>query len=285
MKKKVIYKMNVFVILSIVGLIILGLSHFSCSVDTHKDKYGIKVTYKVPWFPPHGKHANAVAKLYYKGKLISPNLYYAEDRSYRLSPDKNLILFIEYYLNAKRYGIYVISENRIIYFHQTYYLIDLEFIGDEYHKIKWGKEKIVISYVSSECILHIDENILEKCGREVIYDELNRSFKSLYEYLLILIKQLYERIDKSDQQKYNDIFKPYIKKVPIKDYFKEISSLKLKENKHYFDDIGETFKVLVDELRSKYGKNKMYKIFVKNFSEKFELIDGKIKLKRKGLLW
>ena len=92
MEQKKIKIMDFSLILSIVGIIILCLSHFSCSVDTHKDKYGIKVTYKVPWLPPHGR---SVAKLYYKGKLISPNLYYARDKSYLVARQYSIRLEID----------------------------------------------------------------------------------------------------------------------------------------------------------------------------------------------
>jgi hypothetical protein len=283
MKILKVNKRSCFLIISAICTAILGLLCHGCLGDTHEDNFGVKVTNDVSLIG----HRNSVTKLFYKGKMISSNLFYDREKSYRLSPDKNKILFIEYSLYARRYGIYLIPEDRTVYFHQAYDIIELRDYEDErqHYRIEWDKEKIVISRYSSKCILHINDAILEKCSKHEIYSENPISYNSLYEYLLILIKQQYERINKYDRYKYFDIFKPYLRKLPIKVYYDEITPLNLIENKHLFDKVGETFKLLVEKLGPKYSKTNMYRIFQKNYREKFELIDGKVKLRQKGLLW
>lgn len=281
MRTNIVRKYDYLLILYAICTMILAIFYSGCTHEIHRDKHGIKVTYKVPVIG----HGRSVAKLFYKNKIISSNLFYAKEDSYILSPDKKLILFIEHSLGAKRYGIYIIPEDRTIYFHQTYYIIELSHFDEESHKIEWKKDKIILSYYTDECILHISDVIMEKVRRTEIDSKDFLSYRSLYEYLLMLIKQLYEHLDKSDQQKYLDAFKPYLNMFPIKDYFKEIVYLKLRENKWHFNKLGETFNELTRLLKSKYGKTMMFKIFEKNFREKFDLRDGNVKLRSKGLLW
>jgi hypothetical protein len=260
-------------------VIFISTIFLSCTIKTHKDKNGIKIVYKVPWIG----HGRSVAKLYYKNKELSSNLLYHKEKSYIISPDKKMILFIEHYQNQIRYSLYNIFNNHHYHFHQSEDLIELDLIGKEYEKIEWKDNVIILSNITLDIFLYIQEEIMEKVSKTEP-DSKYISYSSLYEYFHILIKQLYDRIEVEDQRKLVKIFTPYLNLFPVRDYHINIPNFKDRDLK-LFDKMGESFKIIIEKLKGKYKSMKMFKIFEKNFYEKFEEKNEIVQLKRKNLVW
>ena len=271
-------------VLFIPTLCLIFLFCVTCSVSKEKDEYEVKSVRVTNKILPHGM--GSISKLYYKEKEICSILQFeGSNEPYRLSPDKSMIVYICSDGRTKSYQVYNIIEDKKIIFPFSHRLVS--FINDEYHKTEWYADKIIISYGigfgAKKCILHLKDSILEKRG--LFSKKLNiKSFDEFYEYLIIMLKQLYDRLIEKDRIVYGDILLPYIKKYPVTDFITEVVQLDVENNIHILEDIGEVYKFLIKQCRSNYENEKIFKIFEKCYINSFEEIDGNVKL-RKDLNW
>jgi hypothetical protein len=261
---------SVFIVALILFIVIVNLS---CGKDIY-DENGIRVYYKENIIPPHG----ATTKLFFEGKEICSKLaLISNSKPFMLSPNKQFILFIEIAKHGQRLSLYDTIKDK----KNEYQATDFDFIIKFASNVKWYSDKVIVIGMFEKYILYFNDDILEMSLLGGYSQDSNEMKKErFFEYLMTLVKQSHQHVDKSIQYFFYENLPEILKKMRFDNDYEQFYYIERNKLDSLLPEIGKYLRKLIKNVEHSGCTNLSFKILQKVYQNSFEENNGQMKLKK-----